>query len=207
MSPATPKPDAQNPARPEFWEQRYRDGVMPWDAGGVPRALQEFAASQDAASTGTPSVLLPGCGSAWEARYLCERGWKVLAVDFSPAAIAVAERIMGAPSENLLLADFFGFAAAARFDVIYERAFLCALPRRLWPDYAARCAGLLRPGGQLAGFFLFGSEPKGPPFAIEPAALDALLAADFERIEDRPVEDSLALFKDKERWQVWRRRG
>lgn len=202
MNESPPKPASQNPALPDFWEQRYRSGTTPWDAGGVPRALQDFATAQG----GAPRVLVPGCGSGWEARHLCERGWNVLAMDFSEAAVAGAAQIMGAWRDRLMLADFFAFAAGAPFDIIYERAFLCALSRRLWMDYAARCAELLRPGGQLAGYFFFGSEPKGPPFMIEAAALDALLAPHFERIEDRPVHDSLPVFQGRERWQIWRRR-
>ncbi|MBK8337599.1 MAG: methyltransferase domain-containing protein [Sterolibacteriaceae bacterium] len=205
MTGSPAKPPTQNPALPDFWEQRYRDGVTPWDAGGVPRALQDFVAEWCATRSDAARVLLPGCGNAWEARHLCEMGWQVLALDFSAAAVAGAVPVMGRWRDRLLLADFFTFAAAAPFDLIYERAFLCALPRRLWPDYAARCAELLCPGGLLAGFFYFGCEPKGPPFMIEPAALDALLEPHFKRIDDRPVHDSLPLFRGKERWQVWRR--
>lgn len=199
----TDKPDHQNPALPDFWESRYRGGTTPWDAGAVPRALQAFATSR----TDRPRTLVPGCGRAWEARHLCELGWDVLALDFSAAAIDHAAGIMGPWRERLMLADFFRFESGGQFDVIYERAFLCALPRALWPDYAARCAELLRPGGVLAGFFFFGAEPKGPPFAIEPAALDALLAPHFERIADAAVDDSLEVFRGRERWQVWRRRA
>lgn len=205
MSAPPSKPATQNPALPDFWEQRYRNGTTPWDAGCVPRALQDFVAERRATQAGAARVLLPGCGNAWEARHLCEMGWQVLALDFSPAAVAGAVPVMGRWRDRLLLADFFTFAAEAPFDLIYERAFLCALPRRLWPDYAARGAELLRPGGLLAGFFYFGSEPKGPPFMIEPPALDALLAPHFARIDDRPVHDSLPLFQGRERWQVWRR--
>lgn len=209
------KPDHQNPALPDFWEKRYREGTTPWNAGGVPRALQEFvdgyvagsAAGWRANHNAPPRVLVPGCGHAWEARHLCQCGWDVLAIDFSPAAIAHARPLMGPYTSRLMLADFFAFAPAQPFDLIYERAFLCALPRHLWAGYAARCAELLAPGGLLAGFFFLGSEPKGPPFAIEPAALDALLAPAFERIADDAVEDSLAVFQGRERWQVWRRRA
>jgi hypothetical protein len=57
----------------------------------------------------------------------------------------------------------------------------------------------------LGGFFYFDDSPKGPPFGIAPAELDALLSRDFERIEDAPITDSMPVFAGKERWQLWRR--
>ncbi len=47
---------------------------------------------------------------------------------------------------------------------------------------------------------------KGPPFGILPEQLEALLQPNFERIADQAVEDSIAVFAGRERWQVWRRR-
>ena len=78
-------------------------------------------------------------------------------------------------------------ASGKPFDVIYERAFLCALPRTLWARYAQRCAQLLQPGRQLAGFYFYGSDPKGPPFGTSPQELHGLLDPFFEQIEDRPA--------------------
>lgn len=201
------KPPHQNPALPDFWEYRYRSGVTPWDLGDVPPALRVFAAAQ-----GLPRTLIPGCGKAHEAGYLAGLGWDVTALDFSPAAIAAARETLGEDGRDwagrLVCDDFFTFSPGAPFDLVYERAFLCALPRRLWPGYAPRLAELLRPGGLLAGFFYFSDEPKGPPFGIDPGQLSTLLAACFDLVEDLPVEggDSLPRFAGRERWQVWRRR-
>jgi hypothetical protein len=103
--------------------------------------------------------------------------------------------------------DFFAFDHGPGFDFVYERAFLCALPRHLWSAYAARMAELLRPGATLAGFFFFGDGERGPPFPLHAGELDALLGGAFERIEDRAATGSLPVFAGRERWQAWRRRG
>ena len=104
-------------------------------------------------------------------------------------------------------ADFFGdLLANERYEVIYERAFLCALPVARRAAWANRVAKLLPPGGMLIGFFYFDRTGKGPPFAIESASLTSLLSAEFELIEERVPADSIAVFGGKERWQVWRRR-
>jgi len=91
------------------------------------------------------------------------------------------------------------------FDAVYERAFLCALPRARWRDWGRRMSALVRSSGVLAGFFYFDDNRRGPPFGVAPPLLDELLER-FERIEDRPAAQSLGVFQGKERWQVWKRR-
>jgi thiopurine S-methyltransferase len=94
------------------------------------------------------------------------------------------------------------------FDLVYERAFLCALPRARWPDWGRRLAELVRPGGELAGFFYLDDNQRGPPFGISQPGLEALLAARFVLEENTPVPaaQSLPVFQGKEIWQVWKRR-
>lgn len=203
MNDAIGKASHQRPEHPDFWCKRFGEGVTPWDAGRVPAAFERFVAAQPTSL----ATLIPGCGSAWEAAYLAGRGWPVTALDFSPKAVAAARRMLGEAAVDLVCDDFFTFAPTREFALIYERAFLCALPRKLWPDWGRRVAQLLPPGGLLAGFFFVCDQAKGPPFGILPEQLEALLAASFDCLEDSPVEDSVAVFAGRERWQVWRRRG
>jgi SAM-dependent methyltransferase len=193
---------AQDSARPEFWDTRYRGSVTPWDAHGVPAALAGWVDRQAARGR----VLIPGCGTGYEARYFAQMGWDVLAIDFSAAAVVAARVELGELAGLVKQADFFSVEGGP-FDLVYERAFLCALPRRLWEDWARRIAELVRPGGLVAGFFYFNDNAKGPPFGIAPQALDALLAPAFSRIEDAaiPAGQSLPVFEGRERWQVWQR--
>jgi thiopurine S-methyltransferase len=197
------KPDHQRPELPDFWDHRFRGSTTPWDAGGVPAALQAFLHRQ----AGDPArVLIPGCGSAHEAALLDRLGWTVVALDFSAEALAVARRNLGDWGGSLVQEDFFAHRPGAAYSLIYERAFLCALPRKLWPGYGEQMASLLAPGGILAGYFFFGDGLRGPPFPILPEQLDALLQPWFERLADEPVADALEVFAAGERWQVWQRR-
>ncbi|HZV65138.1 MAG TPA: methyltransferase [Telluria sp.] len=193
----------RDPLSPAFWDERFERGFTPWDRGGVPQALREFVAR-----AGQPlTTLIPGCGAAYELAFLSDRGWDAVAIDFAPAAVATAKAAAGKWSGRIVEADFFKYEPARPLDLIYERAFLCALPRAMWPQVAARWAALLAPGAMLAGFFFFDDKPKGPPFGIDPAQLDALLAPWFDCIEDAPVSDSIPVFAGKERWKVWQRRA
>ena len=200
-SPTRIKPDDQRPEHPDFWSKRFGEGVTPWDAGKAPAAFADFIVRQPAPL----NTLIPGCGSAWEAAHLAELGWPVTALDFSPAAVAVAREVLGNAAVDLVCADFFTFLPRRPYQLLYERAFLCALPRKLWADWGRRVAALLPPGGLLAGFFFVCDWPKGPPFGILPEQLDELLTPNFERVEDAAVDDSISVFSGRERWQVWRR--
>ena len=193
---------AQDSSKSDFWESRYCDHVTPWDAGKVPTALQEYLPKIRKGAR----VLIPGCGSAYEAGYLAENGFDVLAIDFSPAAVDLAKRNLPRFGNVVRIADFFDFASGKPYDVVYERAFLCALPPQMWPQYAPRTAQLLRSNGELAGFFFFKQTEKGPPFGTTAEELHALLDPHFELVEDKAVTDSIPVFQGSERWQVWRKR-
>ena len=198
----TPQFPKRDPADPEFWDLRYGARFAPWDAGRVPAQLRAFVEQ-----AGAPrSVLVPGCGSAWEVGFFAERGWNVLGIDFSEAAVRAAAAVLGPHAARVRRADFFAPIEGAPFEVVYERAFLCALPRRLWPEWGRRVAELVVPGGRVAGYFYFDAGERGPPFPLHSQdELARLLEGAFTRVEDAPVDDSIAVFQGKERWQVWQR--
>ena len=103
-------------------------------------------------------------GTAWPVA--AESGWDVLGIDFSHEALNAARAILGPAAARVRHADFFAPIAGEPFEVVYERAFLCALPRRLWGDWAKRMAEVVAPGGLVAGFFFFGDGERGPPFPL-----------------------------------------
>lgn len=191
-----PREDA---AKPEFWEKRFRENFTPWDAGRAPAQLEKFLKTEPRGAR----VLIPGCGSGYEVRAFAEAGHEVLAIDFAPAAVERAQRVLGPLSERVRLADFFEFGLGKPFDLIYERAFLCSLPRVLRPRYAQRAPELLGNRGRIAGFFFFEDGERGPPFGLRSGELETLLGGSFVRTEDVAVEDSIPIFAGKERWQVW----
>ncbi|QYF94730.1 methyltransferase domain-containing protein [Massilia sp. PAMC28688] len=194
---------SRDPLSPGFWDERFEQGFTPWDRGGVPQQLRAFADSQQRPLR----TLIPGCGSAYELAYLAQAGWDAVAIDFSLAAVAAARRAVGPWHSRVVEADFFHWTSAQPLELIYERAFLCALPRAMWDRVAARWAELLAPGALLAGYFFLDDAPKGPPFGITQERLRTLMAPHFDCVEDVAVSDSVAVFAGKERWQVWRRNG
>lgn len=187
----------------EFWDSRYRQGRTPWDLQGVPAALTRWLATASSAG----SALIPGCGYGYEVRAFADAGWDVTAIDYAPAAVDRARRALGPVGDKILLGDFFAHDFGGRkFDIIYERTFLCALPPALWPAYGERVAELLADGGKLIGTFFYGTNDDPPPHPLTAETADAVLGFHFTRLVDDPVTDSLPMFEGQERWQIWEKR-
>jgi len=198
---------SRDPLSARFWDERFERRFTPWDRGTVPQALRAFMAGFDPASARAwpPAVLVPGCGAAHELVMMAQAGWDVTAIDFSAVAVARAKTLAGPWADRVVQADFFDWQPARPLDLVYEQAFLCALPRTRWDAVARRWEDLLGPGGLLAGYFYFDEAEKGPPFGIARTRLDALLRPGFECIVDEAVSDSIPVFAGKERWMVFRR--
>lgn len=189
-------------SRPDFWTHRYASGETPWDFHGVPPALNSFLAR----SSPRGAVLIPGCGSGYEVQAFHQAGFDVTALDFSPAAVERARRALGPLAGKITFADFFAHDFGAhKFDLIYERTFLCSMPPARWPDYTARMAQLLRPAGKLIGFFWYGREPEPPPYPLTEKESGQLFGGKFRLVRSDAVADSLPVFGGKERWQEWER--
>jgi hypothetical protein len=189
--------------QPDFWNVRYASGNTPWDFGGVPLALKLFLER----SSGSGKVLIPGCGSGYEVQAFHAAGYDVSAIDFSSAAVEQAKRVLGPLAERVILGDFFTYDfGQQRFDLIYERTFLCSMTPSRRPDYVNRTADLLSPGGGLIGVFLYGQpSSSGPPFPLTEHEAAKLFKKRFELVRSEAMTDSMRLFRDRERWQEWQK--
>ncbi len=187
--------------QPEFWDRRYREGATPW---------QPDASPPEALRLGPPPapggrLLVPGCGWTSETLVFAAAGWDVLAVDFSSEAVALARRHLAGSAVEVREADVFELDEPP-FDLVYERAFLCALHPHTRAAYGRRMPELVAPGGVLAGYFDIGERRGGPPYEITREDLDALLAPAFTLETDEPSIAPMPAFEN-ERWMVWRRKS
>ena len=182
---------AGDPAVPALYAAAVNAGIRqprPAHAGLLGRALRArlhavgpgrgaagSCASLSRAVAAGAATLIPGCGAAYELAYLVRGRLGRYRDRFFAGRGGDGARDGGAVGGRVVRGRFFRLrAGAGRSTLIYERAFLCALPRAMWPQVAARWAQLLPPGGLLAGFFFFDDAPKGPPFGISRDELDAL---------------------------------
>ncbi len=204
MPETPPAPDGDS-FRTQFWVKRWERATQPWDLGKVPPDLPAFLGETRVEPT---RVLIPGCGTGYEVRAFHEAGHDVLAIDFSGPAVAQAKAALGPLGDKVVQMNFFKHDFGEdRFGLVYERGFLCSIPRERWPEYAAKMAQIVRPGGAIVGLFLYGEEPEPPPFPLTESLAESLLGPWFELTRSKPASpETVPVYQGMERWQEWVRR-
>lgn len=157
------------------WRVRWQQGQTGWDLGGAHPALPALWQSALGMNlvTDESAVFVPGCGAGHEAGYLAERGCKVDAIDFVQEAITAARtRYKPSPYLNFAVGDVLTEPEenARAYDVIVDRAMLCALAPEQREPYLKVCAQRLKPGGCFLGILfskvVLEDGRMGPPFEL-----------------------------------------
>lgn len=147
-----------------FWTQKYEAGNLGWDIGYAAPALTHYF---DQLRNQQLKILIPGCGNAYEARYLMEAGFTdVHILDISPFPVEALKNAFYPQYEDRLhLYHENFFDHQGQYDLIIEQTFFCALPPEDRDAYTRKMHELLKPGGHLVGvMFTFPFSENGPPF-------------------------------------------
>ncbi len=167
-----------NTNSPSYWAQHYKDNNIPWDIGypSVP-LVSYFQNLQNKEA----EILIPGAGNAYEAEWLWNNGFKnIHVIDLIEEPLKhLQRRVPEFPSTNLIHGDFFELNA--KFDLIVEQTFFCALPPAFREAYVEKMANLLKPSGHLFGLlFDFKLTNEGPPFGGSLEEYQKLFATHFK---------------------------
>lgn len=167
-----------DPEDPVEWEARYVAGDTPWDRGAAP-PLQEFLRDHHVSG----EVLVPGCGTGHDVRLLASGGARVIGIDFSETALAMARSHAPVAGERYEKVDLFALPEAwtGRFDWVVEHTCFCAIPPARRADYVTAVSRVLKRGGSLlAVFFLDPGVDKGPPHGASKEEIAGLFNPFFE---------------------------
>ncbi len=164
-----------------YWQNRYEKGEIGWDMGQLSPPLKAYF---DQLTDKKARILIPGCGNAHEAAYLHEQGFtNVFLLDWAKAPLkAFHEQHPDFNQNHLLHINFFEFntAASARFDLIIEQTFFCAINPSLRPAYVQQCAKLLKPTGKLVGLlFNIPLYEDHPPYGGQKEEYEKLFSTQF----------------------------
>lgn len=161
-----------------YWTSRYQNDQTGWDIGYASPAITNF---MNQIENKDSKILIPGCGNAYEAKYLWENGFKnVYLLDFSSIPLKkFAEENPEFPKEQLLNFNFFNLTKT--FDIIIEQTFFCALNPELRPQYVQKMKALLSPDGILFGLlFNIPLFDDRPPFGGEKSEYEKLFEKEFQ---------------------------
>lgn len=145
-----------------FWNERYQSNQTGWDLKGPSTPLKEYI---DQITDKNISILIPGCGNAYEAEYLIEKGFtNITLIDIAEVVVkSLKEKFKNQPNIKIIHQDFFELEG--KFDLIFEQTFFCALDPSLREKYIEKITHLLSHNGKLVGVLFkreFGN--LTPPF-------------------------------------------
>ena len=162
-----------------YWSSRYQNNDVAWDMGKVSPPLKEYF---DQLTDKSISILIPGCGNAYEAEHLLQKGFKnITLIDISPLPVDKLKKQFSAFLQkeiNIICGDFFTLTQA--FDLIVEQTFFCAIDPSLRTEYANKMHELLNVNGKLVGVLFNRIFENGPPFSGSKAEYDKLFQNKFK---------------------------
>ena len=163
-----------------FWDRSYRDGSHRehWEAPTVPEELVELVeATTPPSACDVTTALDLGCGTGLEAVFLARNGHRVIGVDTSPTALALArERAVEA---GVVVRWCLGSAldlpvAEGSVDLVTDRGCFHLFEQEDRPGYAAEVSRVLRPGGRFLLRGARGDDEEAGVFGLEATDLEAL---------------------------------
>jgi methyl halide transferase len=182
--------------QPEFWENLYRTNVTPWDLAGYAPPFRTFLNSPYAVPPGTVAVL--GCGAGHECMLFASRGFRVVAIDFAPSAIALTRDKFAKvgildQSGFVMQRDIFDLhECAGKFDYVVEHTCFCAIHPSRRASYALAVQDLLKIGGKLIALWWLLDKAGGPPFAVDKHEIFTLFKNNFSFDIVYEPQDSVA---------------
>jgi SAM-dependent methyltransferase len=161
------------------WNDRYRDGNLPWDTGQPSSELQSVLGR---IMIRPCRALELGCGTGTNSVWLAQQGFEVTGIDVAPLAVERAEKRAHAAgvTAHFAVADVLHLPDPdGPFEFFFDRGCYHAVRRDAPDQYAAAVARQLTSGAR--GLILAGNarEPHdpGPPVVTEEEIRDELSTA------------------------------
>ena len=145
----------------DYWNNRYEAEQTGWDLKAVSPPLKAYI---DQLTDTNLNILVPGCGSGYEAEYLAKQGFQnVTVIDFAPLAVERMKiNLADYQRINIICQDFFTHTSG--YDLILEQTFFCSLNPSLRSKYVQKMSELLTTKGKLVGLLFDIQFPNNPPF-------------------------------------------
>jgi SAM-dependent methyltransferase len=161
------------------WNDRYRDGILPWDTGQPSSELQRVLRRN---SIQPCRALELGCGTGTNSVWLAQQGFEVTGIDLAPLAVERAEQRAHAAGVKVhfVVADVLHLPdPGGPFGFFFDRGCYHAVRLEAPEQYAPAVVRQLVAGGR--GLILAGNargpHDPGPPAVTEEQINDELGSA------------------------------
>jgi SAM-dependent methyltransferase len=137
----------------EFWQERFEKQQIGWDRGAPNPQLLTWLEKN---AIHPCRIAIPGCGGGWEVAELAARGFEVIGIDYTKAAVSKTNTLLeerGLKAE-VVQADVLTYQPEKPFDAIYEQTCLCAIYPDHWIRYSEQLYQWLKPKGLLLALFM-----------------------------------------------------
>jgi len=150
-------------ANSEYWNQRYHKQETPWDSG-QPSPI--FTKLLPGLKIPKSRVLILGAGTGADAQFFANQGHVVTAVDFSSAALALAQKNHPHSSVRWVEKDVLRLPEDwnGQFDLVIEHTCYCAILPSQRNALVKVWQKMLHDQGQLLGTFFTMHASDQPPF-------------------------------------------
>ena len=147
----------------DYWSNLYHNKETGWDIGFPSPIIKEYV---DQLTNKSISILIPGCGNAYEAEYLLAQDFtNITLIDIVPSLTAALEKKFVkeiGKRIQIITGNFFDHEGS--YQVILEQTFLSALDPSLRTQYVDKMHSFLVKGGHLAGVLFNKIFDDGPPY-------------------------------------------
>lgn len=185
----------EKPLGEKFWDEQWKSNTIGWDIGHVSPPIASLI---DTINNKDTSILIPGCGSAYEAEYMLSKGFtNITLIDISKSACDILiDKFRDNTNVKIIHGDFFKLDAY--FEVIIEQTFFCAIPPQWRTKYLWKMHQLLNTNGVLMGLLFNRTFDAGPPFGGNEAEYRNLFNFAFEIALFEKAENSIDPRKNSE---------
>ncbi|HSR38524.1 MAG TPA: methyltransferase domain-containing protein [Phnomibacter sp.] len=178
----------------DYWSQRYLTEQTGWDIGYISTPIKEYV---DQLENKNISILIPGCGNAYEAHYLWNQGFQnITLIDISSVLVERLQKEVTSTSIQVMHGDFFDHVG--QYDLLLEQTLFCAIAPGMREKYIAQAASLLKPGGKLVGVLFNCHFDGGPPFGGTIEEYRPMFSRHFNILKMEPCYNSIEARSNRE---------
>jgi SAM-dependent methyltransferase len=192
-----------------WFEPLYRaaeagEATVPWDHHAASPLLVSWSRGRGLDGRGRRAIVV-GCGLGDDAEHVASLGFRTVAFDIAPTAIAGARRRFPESAVEYVVADLLKLPAEWRFafDLVVEHITVQALPESVRAAAIAAVAELVAPGGTLlviSGARSEGEPADGPPWPLVRAEVEAFATGGLEVV----TIEEVAAGRDRPWSRAWR---